>query len=89
MRAPFVIYADFEGQLIPIHTCSPSEIKSFTKNYQMHKASGFCYYIKCFDESILPKDFKICVNYTAKSNDEDVAQIFTEYLEEMSGKFSS
>ena len=81
MRSPFVVYADFEGRLIPIHTCSPNEIKSFTKNYQMHKTSGFCYYIKCFDESILPKDFKICVNYTAKSDDEDVAQIFTEYLE--------
>ena len=46
----------------------------------MHKPSGFFYSIKCFDESILPNDFKKCVSYTAKSDDEDVAQIFIEYL---------
>ena len=43
----------------------------------MHKPSSFCYYIKCaFDDSYQPP-----VEYTAASEDEDVAQIFVDMLE--------
>ena len=79
MRVPFVIYADFEAFTENILTCSPSEKRSFTKAYQKHKPSGFHYYIKSFDESVFKSKE---VSYTAKSNDEDVAQIFVNKLEE-------
>ncbi|EDO32941.1 predicted protein [Nematostella vectensis] len=49
MRVPFVVYADFESFTENIDTCSPDGSKSFTKQYQKHKPSGFCYLIKCFD----------------------------------------
>ncbi|EDO26269.1 predicted protein, partial [Nematostella vectensis] len=52
MRVPFVVYADFESFTENISTCSPDESKSFTNQYQKHKPSGYCYLIKCFDESI-------------------------------------
>ena len=78
MRVPFVVYADFESYPEKIHTCSPDESKSFTKQYQKHKPSGFCYYIKCFDDNIFPPKL---VRYTAKSPDDDIAQIFVDNLE--------
>ena len=52
--------------------------KSYTKQYQKHKPSGFCYYVKCFDNSFYKQD---PVHYTKKSDDDDVAQIFNS-LEE-------
>ena len=82
MRVPFLFYVDFETTPEKIHTCSPDESKSFTKQYQKHKPSGFCYYIKCFDESILPSDFEKIKRYTAKSSDENVEQIFVDCLVE-------
>ena len=72
------IYADFESFTVKIHSCSPDEIKSFTEQYQKHKPSGFCYYIKCFDNNIFPPKL---VQYTAESPDEDIAQIFVDSLE--------
>ena len=51
MRVPFLVYADFESRIIPINTCSPNEKQSFTKQYQKHIPSSYCYYIKCFDET--------------------------------------
>ena len=78
MRHPFFVYADFESFIKPIDTCNPNPNKSYTKQYQKHTPSSFCYYIKCFDETTYPKK---SVTYTAKTEDEDVAQIFTEMLE--------
>ena len=52
MRVPFVMYANFESFIKPINTCSPNEKQSFTKKYQKHIPSSFCYYIKCFDETL-------------------------------------
>ena len=49
--------------------------KSYTKQYQKHEPSSFCYYIKCFDGEVYkPKK----VSYTG----EDAAQKFVEMLEE-------
>ena len=49
-------------------------ITSYTKQYQKHEPSSFCYYIKCFDDEVYaPK----LVSYTA----EDAAQKFVEMLE--------
>ena len=79
MRVPFVVYADFECVTKPIDTCEPNPENSYTKQYQKHKPSSFCYYIKCFDDKVYSKD---PVTYTAKSDDEDIAQEFVDMLEE-------
>ena len=79
MRVPFVIYADFESYIKPIYTCGPDEKKSFTKEYQKHTPSSFCYYIKCFDENVYKGKL---VTYTAKSETDDVAGKFVESIGE-------
>ena len=77
MRVPFVIYADFESYIKPIYTCGPDEKKSFTKEYQKHTPSSFCYYIKCFDENVYKGKL---VTYTAMSETDDVAGKFVESI---------
>ena len=79
MRVPFVVYADFECITTPIDTCEPNPENSYTKQYQKHKPSSFCYYIKCFDDKVYSQK---PVTYTAKSEHEDVAQKFVNMLEE-------
>ena len=78
MRVPFVVYADFESFTQQLDTSQPNPECSYTKQYQKHIPSGFCYYIKCFDDSVYNQD---PVMYTKQSKDEDVAQIFVEMLE--------
>ena len=78
MRVPFVVYADFESFTHKLDTSQPNPECSYTKQYQKHIPSGFCYYIKCFDDSVYNQD---PVMYTKQSKDEDVAQIFVEMLE--------
>ena len=63
-----------------IHTCQPNPEHSYTKQYQKHIPSTFCYNIK-YSENTVYKGKP--VTYTAKSEDDDVAQIFLEKLEEL------
>ena len=73
-KVPFIVYADFECFIKPIQSCSPDDKESYTKQYQKHEPSSFCYYIKCFDDEVYePK----LVSYTG----EDAAQKFVEMLE--------
>ena len=74
MRVPFVVYADFESFIKPIATCQPDPSTSFTNKYQKHTPSSFCYYIKCHDDSLYSQ---APVTFTAESEDDDVAQIFS------------
>ena len=78
MRVPFVVYADFESFIKPINTCDPDEKQSFTKQHQKHAPSSFCYYIKCFDDTVYKGKL---VTYTASSETDDVAGKFVEMLE--------
>ena len=78
MRVPFVIYADFECFTKKILTCSPVGSKSYTKQFQQHKPSGYCYLIKCFDDNLFAP---ILDKYTAQSPDEDISQRFISSLE--------
>ena len=55
-------------------------VTSFTNKYKKHKPCGFCYHV-CFDDKLYSQEPVI---YRAKSEDEDVAQIFVEVLEETS-----
>ena len=80
-KVPFIVYADFERFIKLIQSCDPNPKncdgteRSYTKQYQKHEPSSFCYYIKCFDGGVYePK----LVSYTG----EDAAQKFVEMLEE-------
>ena len=79
MRVPFIVYADFESFIKPIDTCGPNPENSYTKQYQKHTPSSFCYYIKCFDDEVY---YQNPVTYTASTENEEVAQIFVNMLEE-------
>ena len=78
MLVPFVIYADFECFTKKISTSSPDGSKSYTKKFQQHKPSGYCYLIKCFDDKLFAP---ILDKYTAQSPDEDISQRFINSLE--------
>ena len=59
-KVPFLVYADFESYNKPMHSCEPNPESSYTKQYQKHEPSSFCYYIKCFDDEIYkPKLVKL------------------------------
>ena len=74
-KVPFIVYADFECFIKPIQSCDPDDKDIYTKQYQKHEPSSFCYYIKCFDDKVYePK----LVSHTGK----DAAQKFVEMLEE-------
>ncbi|XP_022800883.1 uncharacterized protein LOC111338630 [Stylophora pistillata] len=78
MDLPFAIYADFESTIKPLHTAQPNPKECYTEKKQKHTPVSFCYFVKCsFDD----KHSKL-VEYTAKSEDEDVTQIFVNMLEE-------
>ena len=78
MRVPFVIYADFECYTKKISTHCPDDRKIYTKQFQHHKPSGYCYLIKCFNDLFEP----ILVQYTANSSDEDITKHFINSLED-------
>jgi len=49
--------------------------RSFTKAYQKHKPSGFCFHVKCLDKYSEP------VLFTKTREEENVADIFVDMLE--------
>jgi len=75
-RVQLVVYAIFELFIAPIHTCQPDPNTSYTKQYQKHTPSSFCYYIKCFDDDVYNHE---PVSGVAQSD--DVAEKFVETLE--------
>ena len=44
LRAPFIIYADFECYTEKLATCIPNAA-SFTHRYQQHTPSGYCFHV--------------------------------------------
>ena len=78
MRVPFIVYADFESFTPQLSTCQPNPDKSYTKRYQKHTPSVFCYHIKCFDDTFY---CQVPVAFVKERNDDDVAQIFIDTLE--------
>ena len=52
MRVPFIVSADFASFTPLLSTCQPNPDKSYTKQYQKHISSGFCYHIKCFNDTL-------------------------------------
>ena len=51
LRAPFIIYADFECFTKPIDTCDANPNRASTTRYQEHEVCGACYYIVSSDET--------------------------------------
>ena len=78
MRVPFIVYANFESFTPQLSTCQPNPDKSDTKQFQKNIPSGFCYHIKCYDDTLYSQE---PVGFVKEFNDDDVAQIFMETLE--------
>ena len=78
MRVTFIVYADFEYFTLHLSTCQPNPEKSYTKQYQKHIPSGYCYHIQCFDDTLNSQQ---PVTIVKEFNDDDVAQIFIDTLE--------
>ena len=78
MRVPFIVYADFVSFTPQLQTCQPNPDESQTKRYQKQTPNGFCYHIKCFDETLYSQESVIFVK---EYDDDDVAEIFIDTLE--------
>ena len=76
---PFAVYADFESFVEPIQYAEQDPSKSFTIKYQNHVPSGFCYVIKCMDESVCPTK---TVLKSASHEGEDMGKAFVDSLTE-------
>ena len=76
---PFAVYADFESFVEPIQYAEQDPSKSFTIKYQNHVPSGFCYVIKCMDESVYPTK---TVLKSASREGEDMGKEFVDSLTE-------
>ncbi len=74
---PFAVYADFECFVKPLETEEKDPTQSYTIKYQNHIPSGFCYTIKCTNESIYPTK---TVLRTANHEGEDMGKLFIETL---------
>ena len=79
LPVPFVVYADFECFTKPMSSCSPNPKDSYNYNYQKHEPSGFCFYVK----SIVPGINIKPITYTKTSENDNIAKIFVEKLEEV------
>jgi len=71
---PIVVYADFESFTKPIDSCQSDPDRSFTKAYQKHEPSGFCFYIVYDGKKSRP------ILYTKQIEGENVAEIFVKML---------
>ena len=74
LKVPFVVYADFESYTEPVNNDDGvyDDQQSYTKKYQKHTPSGFCYYI-VYRGGIYKKPMV----YTGKN----VAEEFCRHLE--------
>ena len=79
LPVPFVVYADFECFTKPMNTCSPCPKDSYNYNYQKHEPSGFCFCAK----GIVPGIHIKPIIYTKTYEDENIAKVFVEKLEEV------
>ena len=71
MKAPFVVYADFECILKKIETCEQDDKKSFTVKTEKHEPCGFSYVVVRSDGQTSPPQ-----NYRG----EDAVYNFLKYL---------
>ena len=60
MRVQVIVCADLESFTPQLSTCQPNPEKSYTNQYQQHIPSGFCYHIKCFDDTLFSTTSYFC-----------------------------
>ena len=77
MRVPFIVYADFESFTPQLSTCQPNSEKSYINQYQKYPR-GFCYDIKCFDDTIYSQE---PVTFVKEFNDDHFVQTLIYTLE--------
>ena len=71
MKAPYVVYADFECLVEKISTCEPNDKKSFTVKTEKHEPCGFSYVIVRSDgETFGPFTYR----------GEDAVYVFLRYI---------
>jgi hypothetical protein len=75
----FAICADFECYIKKLDTTEQNPDESSTVQYQKHNPSGFCYYVKCFDNTIYKP---MLVQYTQQYEGEDITKKFVDMLED-------
>ena len=80
MPVQFIVYADFESFTPQLSTCQPNPEKSYAKQCKKHIPSGFCYHIKCFDNTQQ-------VTFVKEFSDDYVVQIFIDTLEKKIKEF--
>ena len=88
-KAPFAIYADFESLVKPMDNCDPDPNRSYTKKYQKHEPISFCYYIKCFNDTLCKEIFnddtkrkQLRYYVKTKPEDPDAIDVFIKWLED-------
>ena len=84
---PIAVYADFECYVEPLQEYPQTQTQpkeSSTTPYQKHSPSGFSYYVKCMDDSILEPEL-VC--YTQQHEGEDVAAKFVDSVEAVVHRF--
>ena len=78
MRVPIIVHADFEFFTPQLSNCKLNPEKSYTNQYQKHYPSGFCYHIKCFDDTLYSQQ---PVTFVKEFSDDYVAQVVMDTLE--------
>ena len=74
-KVPFIVYANFESYFKPLHSCDPNPESSYTKQYQKHEPSSFCYY----SNALLMKYMKPkLVSYTEEDSGKKSVKILLE-----------
>ena len=56
-----------------MQSCEPNPESSYTKQYQKHEPSSFCYYIKCFDDEVYEPKLVSCTG-------EDLSPPYSKYF---------
>ena len=85
LKVPFVVYADFEALLKPIHSDDEFDYsKSFTAKCYEHQPYAFAYYIKCsYDDSlskfVIYRGDNAEVEFMSRL-ESDLVQIYQKYL---------
>lgn len=84
MEVPFVVYADFESILKPIHTSQPNPQHSFQQKTYHHEVYSFAYIIKrSFDNTLSPVNLYRGEDAAAKfvkDIESDLGKIYNDYL---------
>ena len=75
MRVLTAVYTNFESFTKPYKLVKITQNKSYTKQYQHHSSSGFCYYIVCNGKKMKP------ILYTKQTADENIGEIFVKRVQ--------